>query len=138
MHKIDVQQQRYLLTIKSIIPSIAEAEAVTQTGGRQGVKLMRNQCEPITTSHNTLDTSASKSSIRRFVITEKAPTRAFSWLKALTSAFTFKTLLKHHDKCHKGSAGWLAQSLTIIASLMIIALESQFHVYLLWVNAHVA
>ena len=25
--------------------------------------------------------SASKSSIRRFVITEKAPTRAFSWLK---------------------------------------------------------
>ena len=27
--------------------------------------------------------SASKSSIRRFVITEKAPTRAFSWLKAI-------------------------------------------------------
>ena len=27
-------------------------------------------------------TGASKSSIRRFVITEKAPTRAFSWLKA--------------------------------------------------------
>ena len=25
-------------------------------------------------------------------ITEKAPTRAFSWLKAPTSAFTFKTL----------------------------------------------
>ena len=30
-------------------------------------------------------TSASKSSIRRFVITEKAPTRAFSWLKAATT-----------------------------------------------------
>ena len=30
-----------------------------------------------------VDTSASKRSIRRFVITEKAPTRAFSWLKAL-------------------------------------------------------
>ena len=30
-----------------------------------------------------VDISASKSSIRRFVITEKAPTRAFSWLKAL-------------------------------------------------------
>ena len=28
-----------------------------------------------------LQASASKSSIRRFVITEKAPTRAFSWLK---------------------------------------------------------
>ena len=36
--------------------------------------------------------SASKSSIRRFVNTEKAPTRAFSWLKAATTAFTFKTL----------------------------------------------
>ena len=30
--------------------------------------------------------------IRRFVITEKAPTRALSWLKAATTAFTFKTL----------------------------------------------
>ena len=39
--------------------------------------------------------SASKSSIRRFVIMEKAPTRAFSWLKAATTAFTFKTLLRH-------------------------------------------
>ena len=37
--------------------------------------------------------SASNSCIRRFVITEKAPTRAFSWLKAATTAFTFKTLL---------------------------------------------
>ena len=39
--------------------------------------------------------SAWKSSIRRFVITEKAPTRAFSWLKAASTAFTFKTLLRH-------------------------------------------
>ena len=39
-----------------------------------------------------VSTSASKSSIRRFVIAEKAPTRAFSWLKAATTAFTFKTL----------------------------------------------
>merc|ERR1711994_293158 len=42
--------------------------------------------------------SASKSSIQRFVITEKAPTRAFSWLKAATTAFTFKTLLRHYAK----------------------------------------
>ena len=28
-----------------------------------------------------------------FTITEKAPTRAFSWLKVRTSAFTFETLL---------------------------------------------
>ena len=31
-----------------------------------------------------------------FIIMEKAPTRAFSWLKAPTSAFTFKTLLRHY------------------------------------------
>ena len=42
--------------------------------------------------------SASKSSIRRFVIMEKAPTRAFSWLKAATTDFTFKTLLRHYAK----------------------------------------
>ena len=40
--------------------------------------------------------TGSKSSIREFVITEKAPTRAFSWLKAATTAFTFKTLLRHY------------------------------------------
>ena len=34
---------------------------------------------------------ASKRSIRKFVITEKAPPRAFSWLKGATTAFTFKT-----------------------------------------------
>ena len=33
-----------------------------------------------------------------FTIAEKARTRAFSWLKAPTSAFTFKTLLKHYAK----------------------------------------
>ena len=37
-----------------------------------------------------------KRSIRRFIITEKAPTRAFSWLKAATT--TFKTLLRHYAK----------------------------------------
>ena len=42
--------------------------------------------------------SASKSSIRRFVITENAPTRAFSWLKAATTTFIFKTLLRHYAK----------------------------------------
>ena len=33
-----------------------------------------------------------------FTITEKAPTRAFSWFKVPTSAFTFKTLLRHYAK----------------------------------------
>ena len=43
----------------------------------------------------SLTTSASKKSIRRFVITEKAPTRAFSWLKAATIALTFKIRAAH-------------------------------------------
>ena len=33
-----------------------------------------------------------------FTITEKAPTRAFSWLKAPTSAFPYKTLLRRYAK----------------------------------------
>ena len=33
-----------------------------------------------------------------FTITEKASTRAFSWLKVATTAFTFKTLLRHYAK----------------------------------------
>ena len=33
-----------------------------------------------------------------FTITEKAPTRAFSWLKVPTKSFTFKTLLGHYEK----------------------------------------
>ena len=41
--------------------------------------------------------SASKIFIRRFVSTEKAP-RALSLLKAATTAFTFKTLLRHYAK----------------------------------------
>ena len=33
-----------------------------------------------------------------FIITEKAPTRSFSWLKAPISAFTFKIQLRHYAK----------------------------------------
>ena len=33
-----------------------------------------------------------------FTITEKAPTRTFSWFNAPTSAFTIKILLGHHAK----------------------------------------
>ena len=82
----------------------------------------------------TLPSSASKSSIRRFVNTEKAPTRAFSWLKAATTAFTFKTLLRHYAKRaltprslnvklgprrkgHKGRAVWLALCLIAASPL---------------------
>ena len=55
------------------------------------------QCPvPMVRGPESVDTSAPKSSIRRFVIMEKAPTRAFSWLKAAATAFTFKTLLRHY------------------------------------------
>ena len=47
------------------------------------------------TFHCCTATSAPKRSIRKFVITEKAPTRAFSWLKASNTAFTFH--LKHYE-----------------------------------------
>ena len=33
-----------------------------------------------------------------YTIMEKAPTMASSWLKTPTSAFTFKTLLRHYVK----------------------------------------
>ena len=58
----------------------------------------RTACPCPVTRRHCQETSASKSFIRRFVITEKAPTRAFSWLKAATTAFTFKTLLRYYAK----------------------------------------
>ena len=56
-------------------------------------KIMPHRIKRVNSTHRIYGaaTSASKSSTRSFVITEKAPTRA--WLKAPTSAFTFiKTL----------------------------------------------
>ena len=91
-----------------------------------------------------------KNSIRRFVITEKAPTRAFSWLKAATTAFTFKTLFRHYAKQalsprslnvklgprrkgHNGGAGWLVSIMSYSRpSLMIIASRTQFHIERPW------
>ena len=64
------------------------AEQITRTSVET---LLRRGLVPV-------EDSASKGSIRRFVTTEKAPTRAFSWLKAATTAFTFKTLLRHYAK----------------------------------------
>ena len=92
------------------------------SGGRQRHCFWRWN---VNTLCNCMSRSASKSSIWRFVITEKATTRAFSWLKAATTAFTFKTLLRHYakqaltlrslnvklgprHKGHKGRAVWLA------------------------------
>ena len=55
----------------------------------------------ITANGPRVQTSAANRSIGSTTgctITEKAPNRAFSWLKAPTSAFTFKTLLRHYAK----------------------------------------
>ena len=69
-------------------PTRVESSVATRNQGlREGYKVSWDWWSAF---HVT--TSASKKSIRRFVITEKAPTRAFSWLKAATTAFTFKTL----------------------------------------------
>ena len=77
----------------------AELETLQQSREKQshGITLteaLRNL------SRREIRTSAVKRSIGstigfHFAITEKAPTRAFSWLKAATTAFTFKTLLRH-------------------------------------------
>ena len=87
----------------------------------QGPSTLQHVCR----AQALVGTSASKSSIRRFEITEKAPTRAFSWLKPTNTAFAFKTLLRHYakralttrslnvklgprHKSQKGRAVWLA------------------------------
>ena len=81
-------------------------------------------------------------------ITETASTRAFSGLKAPTSSFTFKTLLRHYAKRaltpqslnvklglrrkgHKGTGG-LVSIVFYSPSLMIIVSRTQFHVERLW------
>ena len=105
------------------------AEVHILDGGAQGLELVPRppwQYNVLVSAISIIiSSSATKRSIRRFVITEKAPTRAFSWLKAATTAFTFKTLLRHYAKQaltpqslnvklglrrkgHKGRAVWLA------------------------------
>ena len=65
------------------------------------VKEQKGEQEAKAKETQRLKDSASKSSIRRFVITEKAPTRAFSWSYSPPS-------------------------------LMIIALQTQFHIERPW------
>ena len=48
------------------------------------------------TEEHLLSGAANDQSV--ITITKKAPTRAFFWLKAPTSTFTFKTLLRHYAK----------------------------------------
>ena len=80
-------QRKQIIILSDVQPLIDHREQ-----RRGGDNLIRGNKD------KSVCSSASKSSIRRFVITEKAPTRAFSWLKAATTAFTFKKLLRHYAK----------------------------------------
>ena len=112
-----------------------------EVGNIDQVTLSRGGCWLLVTI------GASKSSIRRFVITEKAPTGAFSWLNAATTAFTFKTLLRHYAKraltprslnvklgpqrnYHKGRAA--IRHYANKTALMTFASWTQFHVERPW------
>ena len=82
-----------------------------------------------------------------FTIMEKAATRAFSWLKAPTSTFTFMTVKRHcakqvltHVDMKLVIGHWskvIRDGLVSIVSyshpsFMTFETASQFHVYLLW------
>ena len=70
------------------------------TPGCRPVHTQPQPCHLATTLHGVTSRAANtKQTIGEvFTIMEKAPTRAFSWLKAPTRAFTFKTLLRHYAK----------------------------------------
>ena len=79
------------VTILSILGIVSDSSLMPDLGGNS-VKYIKTcllclHVFFIQFGVQTLPGSASKSSIRRFVITEKAPTRAFSWLKAANYRF---------------------------------------------------
>ena len=77
----------YLASVMWLYLETAFSPALA-TAKRPAAEQCTGELVPAAAGTCTVCTSASKSSIRRFVITEKAPTRAFSWLKAATTAFT--------------------------------------------------
>ena len=70
------------------------------TGGGVAIACLTATTQPFMLWQlHTLWTLELQTKVREhFTILEKAPTRAFTWLKAPTSAFTFKTLLRHYAK----------------------------------------
>ena len=117
-----------------IAPGVAMtgAHKVQQYTGSWGELVVRcgewdtqTESEPLKHQDRCFTIEIQTKAFRRFVIMEKAPTRAFSWLKAATTAFTFNALLRHYAKRaltprslnvklgprrkgHKGRAVWLA------------------------------
>ena len=74
---------------------VMETHNGNTSGQRSAQLIFSSPAQPRLQSSAADDPSVSQSV---FTITEKAPTRAFSWLKAPMSAFTFKTLLRHYAK----------------------------------------
>ena len=80
---------------------ISPSEHLSSFKARAGEDTSARQAKDwVWCSNNALSTSAWNEGYPNvpedFTITGKASTRAFSWLKAPTSAFTFKNLFKHY------------------------------------------
>ena len=71
---------------------------------RWEARARQSQPARLTKQDTTIISAADDPSVSQlvFTITEKAPSRTFSWLKAPNSAFTFKTLLRHYAKLLSG------------------------------------
>ena len=54
--------------------------------------------------------------LRFYLITEKDPTTAFSWLKVPTSAFTFKTLIRNYAMHQEKALVWAFSVVVIVCS----------------------
>ena len=68
----------------------------SQRSRRAGAHMTRLSIGMMENVYSAADNPSVSQSV--FKITEKVPSRAFSWLKALTSTFTFSTLLRHYAK----------------------------------------
>ena len=67
-------------------------------GGLMPPNDSRHQPSLVTTHLTARQCRLAANDLSVCTITETAPTRAFSWLKAPTDAFTFKTLLRNYAK----------------------------------------
>ena len=77
---------------------LAECAAARGGGGQYPVVVAGLQ-QPLHQVNSAALVIELQTKIRKdFTITERAITWAFSWLKAATTAFTFKTLLRHYGK----------------------------------------
>ena len=115
------------LNIRNYSAAVKRARNARNLSGRARAPGDRSRQETVSTAdiESTLELDTNLRVVGSFTLPERAPTRAFSWLKVPTSAFTFKTLLRHYAKRaliplslnvklgprrkgHKGRAGCLA------------------------------